>query len=83
MADIEKLRQDVIDAARRHLRQGGMTTPDYMRDAINALDAAETPNPWALLEQFYNDTMHWTNDNDLRVRTRAALAWHERQEANR
>lgn len=61
MTDIEQLRQDVIDAARKVVERGARWASQgtcYITDegillasALDALDAAERPDPWELLRR--------------------------------
>mgnify|MGYP000893471734 CR=1 FL=1 len=84
MTDIDELRQRVIDAARAWRR----TEDDYdeagdLVNAIDALDAAETPDPWELLREYVSDAADADDHTwesfcaDWVPRVRAALAWRE------
>lgn len=78
MTDIEKLRQDVIDSVKAYRCD---PVPGRWRDVLanlDALDAAEKPGVWALLRH----ARYHISDRDQTARSiDAALAWHERQEA--
>ena len=76
MTDIDELRQRVIDAARAWRR----TEDDYdeagdLVNAIDALDAAEAPDPWGLLREARAHIPPCEPDRAARID--AALAWHD------
>ena len=77
MTDIEKLRDDVIKAAREiGLHGNGYTHEQIERivDAVATLDAAMTPDPWALLERAVAaHCLPRGLDDDMN----AALAWRQ------
>lgn len=82
MTDIDELRQRVIDAARAW-RQ---SEDDYdeagdLVNAIDALNAAEAPDPWEILREAHDrltDPSRASASNEPMIRTiESALAWHD------
>ncbi len=76
MTDIEDLRENVINAARWHRHAANDQSFEAMAEAIDALDAALTPDPWALLEE----TLDYTKNSlrkELERRIREALDWRD------
>ena len=91
MTDIEALRSNVINAARAcrdHWNDPspvGIAFETDLMDAVDALDAAEKPDPWELLRR-----VHYALDGDpgdvscspLHEEIEEALEWHDKQEAD-
>ena len=77
MTDIERLRENVINAARAwRSEHGEVSLADGLFEALDALDAALTPDPWAVLEESLD---RHANDLSakLETRIREALEWRE------
>lgn len=80
MTDIEKLRDAVIEAARKWRGKYGGDDDEMesLIDAVDALDEALTPDPWALLSEAATEIECIGGpNNDLLVRLDTALAWKE------
>lgn len=88
MTSLDDARQQVIDAARAIRHATNMEDGRYieLRDAVDALDAAEKPDPWELL-RVANDRLREIAVGTFAVdgvrsdrtidRIDAALAWHD------
>ncbi len=72
MTDIEKLRDDVIKAARAWAG-GDFRYANDLSEAVRALDAAMRPDPWALLAE--TETLLPTSPT--RAKVFMALAWRQ------
>jgi len=80
MSDIERLRENVINAARA-IKVGGkgyaMADVYQVVDAVDALDAALTPDPWDLLRAAYDWMMSDAPQTNRSSEIEAALEWRE------
>ena len=92
MSDVEKLRQDVINAAREVTDMpAGSLIPQRLNlvayqclaSSVAALDEAEKPDPWMLL-RYVDNRIHsdWSlpGGDPLPQMIDAALAWKEAQQ---
>lgn len=77
MTSIDELRDAVIEAARRQAKEVPEDTLFTLHDAINALDEAEKPDPWALLRETHAVTCYGPSSIDMADRITKALAWKE------
>jgi hypothetical protein len=78
MTDIEQLRSNVINAARA-MGTGGDGAWSAVCKAVDALDAAEKPDPVELLREVHRRQVC---GQVLHARIGEALAWHDKQEAD-
>ncbi len=82
MTDIEVLRENVIKAARA--ARSALGDPalsmneayDALTEALDALDVALTPDPWALLRETFDYTKNSLR-KELERRVMEALEWRE------
>ena len=79
MTDIDELRQRVIDAARAWRQsEDDYDETDELVNAIDALDAALTPDPWELLRETHSFIERGGDCGPLADRIEAAIAWREK-----